>query len=317
MADAYGDIDLRRLEREAEAARARLHDTIAEIKDPNTMENAKLEMKHRAEEMKEQIVGYIKGAKDNALESGRAQGHEFTRKLQRTAIENPLSVALIGAGIGWSFSKKPPITAALIGAGLWIMMKGWDHSPDETAFRDPYNRTAPRGYAPGGVAGYGYDEVTDVASATERLKKVATNLSYGAQSAVSDVQDALSGAAEQAASLGRSAMESAADLRERSAGTMHRAQALGSEHPLLLSAIGLAMGAVLGGMIRQTLLEKGALGSMTQNLRNTAADALHAHMENLSERASHAASAVVGAVTGEDKDDPAKRAQAQRDGVNA
>jgi ElaB/YqjD/DUF883 family membrane-anchored ribosome-binding protein len=496
MADTHGDNDLRRLEREAEAARARLHETIAEIKDPRTIDNAKLEMKHRAEEVKDQIVDYIKGAKENALESGRQQGNEFSRKLQRTAIENPLSVALIGAGIGWHLYKKPPITTALIGAGIWQLMKSWDNSPNDAAFRDPYNRLSPRGYVPGGVAGYGYDEVTDVASATDRVKNIATNLSYGAQDAVAGVQDAISGATErvrdvvsqgvdtvrgasaqaadtlrstsaqaadtmrttsahaaddmsrlgasmsdrasaqyqsatsrvsdlaqdatgamrgvadeaqrrlqpvvdrispwldeqhrgqlgmvmvlggigvlaggwlrgsetgrrwmseardrldeswssvqdnardmskrasvedwrddasstmsrvsdQAASLRRSAMENAGELRDRGAATMRSAQELGSEHPLLLSAIGLAIGAVLGGMIRQTPFERDSFGAMAGNLRDRAVDTLQENMGNLADRASDVAQAVVGAVTGDDKNDPAKKAQAQRDRVNA
>jgi ElaB/YqjD/DUF883 family membrane-anchored ribosome-binding protein len=534
MADAHGDNDLRRLEREAEAARARLHDTIAEIKDPRTIENAKLEMKHRAEEMKDQIVGYITGAKDTAIESGRQQGNEFTRKLQRTAIGNPLSVALIGAGIGWHLYKKPPITTALIGAGIWQMVKGWDSTPNDTAFRDPYNRVSPRGYVPGGVAGYGYEDEKNIASVTDRMKAAATNLSYEAQTVVAGAQDALSGAADrvrdavgmgadtaqgsmargslahaaddmsrlgagmaeragaqvqstsarvqdmaedatdrmrnmadnatdkmrgvagaatdtmrdmndkvrgiastatetargmadeaqrrvqpvldrvtpyvdehrnqlgmllvlggigalaggwlrgsetgrrwmneardrmddswdsvqdgmrsardavsprgdwtsrgaglenwrdtatstassamsrvsdQADSLRRSAMENAGEWRDRGASTMRSAQELGSEHPLLLSAIGLAIGAVLGGMIRQTSFESETFGEMAQNLRDTAADALQGNMENLTERASNVASAVVGAVTGDtNSDDPAKAAQAQRNRVNA
>lgn len=525
MADIHGDNDLRRLEREAEAARARLHETIVEIKDPRTVDNAKLEMKHRAEEVKDQIVDYIKGAKDNALESGLAQGNEFSRKLQRTAIENPLSVALIGAGIGWHLYKKPPITTALIGAGLWQLMKSWDNSPNDAAFRDPYNRLSPRGYVPGGVAGYGYDEVTDVSSATDRVKNIATNLSYGAQNAVAGVQDAIGGAAErvrevvgqgadtlratsahavetaratgahavdtvratgahavetvratgahaadtlrtttahaaddmsrlgasvtdrasadydsatsrvsdlaqdatgavrgmagemrgmadeaqrrlqpvvdrlspwldekhrgqlgmvmvlggvgvlaggwlrgsetgrrwmneardrmdeswssvqenardmskrasvedwrdeassrlsrvsdQASSLRRSAMDNAGELRDRGAATMRSAQELGSEHPLLLSAIGLAIGAVLGGMIRQTPFERESFGTMAGNLRDKAVDTLQENMGNLADRAGDVAQAVVGAVTGDDKNDPAKKAQAQRDRVNA
>ena len=71
-------------------------------------------------------------------------------------------------------------------------------------------------------------------------------------------------------------------------------------------------------MIRQTSFESETFGEMAQNLRDTAADALQGNMENLTERASNVASAVVGAVTGDtDNDDPAKKAQAQRNRVNA
>ena len=54
---------------------------------------------------------------------------------------------------------------------------------------------------------------------------------------------------EQAASLRRSAMENAEELRERSGAAMRSAQDMGAEHPLLLSAVGLAIGAVAGMMV--------------------------------------------------------------------
>lgn len=496
MADASGDNDLRRLEREAEEARARLHHTIAEIKDPRTIENAKKEVMDRAGEMKDQILGYITGAKEDALQSGRDQTNEFARKLQRTALENPIPVLLIGAGIGWHLYKKPPITTALLGAGLYGLMKNWDGAADERAWRDPYNAASPRGYVPGGVAGYGYDEVTDVASAAERVKTVATNLVYGAEDAVSKVTDAVSHAservretvsggvsqvkdavgqqtqalagaadllsreandryadansamqdatsqmsdtlqdakhrvqdlaqeaqrraqpvidrvspyvnehrnelgmllvlagagvfaggllrssetgrrfmsdarhrvnegydavkrgsrdmagaarridssdwreraeetkrrmsdraasmrdaaadwretaAERAARLREATMRNAGELKTRSARTMRSAQDMGAEHPLLLSAMGLAIGAVLGGMIRPTGLEKRTFGEAAESLRDAAADAVQGNLENLADKAGAIVSAVSEAVKGggESADE---QAQKQRD----
>jgi ElaB/YqjD/DUF883 family membrane-anchored ribosome-binding protein len=132
-----------------------------------------------------------------------------------------------------------------------------------------------------------------------------------------DASSAMSRVSDQASSLRRSAMENAGELRDRGAATMRSAQELGSEHPLLLSAIGLAIGAVLGGMIRQTPFERESFGAMAGNLRDKAVDTLQENMGHLADRAGHVADAVVGAVTGDDKNDPAKKAQAQRDRVNA
>jgi hypothetical protein len=88
---------------------------------------------------------------------------------------------------------------------------------------------------------------------------------------------------DQASSMARSArdsvMDSAGDLRDRGAGAMRSAQELSSEHPLLLSAIGLAIGAVLGGMIRQSSFERETFGEMAENLRDTAVDTLQTNME--------------------------------------
>jgi hypothetical protein len=215
MADLSGENDLRYLEHEAEVARARLQQTIADIKDPKTVENAKREAMDQAERLKDQVVGYIKDAKDNALgqmrETSTRQTSEFSRKLQRTAIENPIPVLLIGAGIGWHLYRKPPITTALLAAGVYGLARNWNGAADEHAWRDPYASSAPRGYVPGGVAGYGYDEVTDVAGATDAVKAAATRVSYQAENAVSEARDAVGEARDSASGAAASMKDS---LRE-------------------------------------------------------------------------------------------------------
>ncbi|MDB5650737.1 MAG: hypothetical protein JWL62_2257 [Hyphomicrobiales bacterium] len=202
MADQSGDNDLRRLEREAETARARLQQTIADIKDPKTVENAKREAADQAEKLKDQVVSYIREAKDNALgnmrDTSTRQTSEFSRKLQRTAIENPIPVLLIGAGIGWHLYRKPPVTTALLAAGIYGLAKNWNGAADEHAWRDPYAADAPRGYVPGGVAGYGYDEVSDVAGAADAVKQAATRASYQAENAVADARGAIGAARDSA-----------------------------------------------------------------------------------------------------------------------
>jgi ElaB/YqjD/DUF883 family membrane-anchored ribosome-binding protein len=159
------------------------------------------------------------------------------------------------------------------------------------------------------------DDWRDQASSTmSRVSDQASSM----MSRVSDqASSAMSRVSDQASSLRRSAMDNSGDLRERGAATMRSAQELSSEHPLLLSAIGLAIGAVLGGMIRQTPFERDTFGAMAGNMRDSAVDALQTNVENLADRASHVAEAVVGAVTGGGNDDPAKTAQAQRGRVNA
>lgn len=202
MADNVADSELRRLEREAEATRARLRSTIADIKDPRTAEQAKQEVKDQAIKIKDELVDYVTGAKDDAVgrvrQTAQDRTSEFSRRLQRTAVENPIPVLLIGAGLGWHLYKKPPITTALLAAGAYGLIKNWNGATDERGWRDPYAATSPRGYVPGGVAGYGYDDVTDVASATNRVKAVAANLSYGAESAANDAKVAAQSLASQA-----------------------------------------------------------------------------------------------------------------------
>lgn len=214
MADQNADSDLQRLERDAEQARARLQVTIAEIKDPQTIANAKSEVTTEVMKLKDQVVDYIRGAKDDALgqmqDARQRQTSEFSRKLQRTAVENPIPVLLIGAGIGWHLYKKPPVTTALLAAGVYGLMKNWNGSADERRWRDPYGRDA-SGYVPGGVAGYGYDGVKDVAGVADRLKNAATHASYKAE-------DAVSGARASLADARHSAEHLAADVSNRMKG---------------------------------------------------------------------------------------------------
>ncbi|MDB5593621.1 MAG: hypothetical protein JWM36_582 [Hyphomicrobiales bacterium] len=233
MADLSGENDLRHLEHEAEVARARLQRTIADIKDPQTVENAKREAMDQAERLKDQVVGYIKDAKDNALgqmrDTSTRQTSEFSRKLQRTAIENPIPVLLIGAGLGWHLYRKPPITTALLAAGVYGLARNWNGAADERAWRDPYSSNAPRGYVPGGVAGYGYDEVTDVAGAADRVKSAATRASYQAENAVSDVRDAVGEARDGASGAAGSMKDSLREAGGNLVGQISETYAAASE----------------------------------------------------------------------------------------
>ena len=353
--------DLRQLEREVENARARLHETIAEIRDPRTIEHAKLEMQHRANQMKERAMDYMRERRDEVFDGGRSQIADFSRHLQMTAMKNPMPILMIAAGIGWRLWKRPPVTSALIGTGLWQLMKSWDTTPDSSPYRDPYNRARPRGYVPGGVAGAEDEEIHDVPSAMMAAKVGATDLSYRAQDAVAGVADTLSEATEAVTSrvqdmagrvqanvqpmldraaplfdeqnrmrLGLLAVAAGAGLflwrrseaaqrlvdeaRVQADRSVDRArgvaeeikkgiqsslpdkmdsrttQEMAAEHPVLLSLMGLALGTVLGSMIRQM-----------------------PSAENMMERGADAMERVREAVTGEKPQH--EQAQAQRDRV--
>jgi hypothetical protein len=221
MADQNADSDLQRLEREAEHARARLQVTIAEIKDPQTIENAKKEVTDHAVKLKDQVVDYIMGAKDDALgqmrDTRQRQTSEFSRKLQRTAIENPIPVLLIGAGIGWHLYKKPPITTALLAAGAYGLVKNWNGSQDERLWRDPYGPNA-SGYVPGGVAGYGYDDTSDVAGVTERVKTAAAHVAYQAEDALTSARETIAGARQSAGDMASQTVDRVKDVASQAKG---------------------------------------------------------------------------------------------------
>jgi hypothetical protein len=177
------------LERETEEARARFAATLDRLSSPATATAVKQELMDYAQGLKNQALGYVQKTKDDAVGAGRSKAESLVDQLKQRALANPLGVALIGAGIGWHFYRHPPITKLLVGAGIAALVKGSSASGnrnDRLAYRDPYNRERPRGYVPGGVAGYGYpatesaggpgigEQVKDAASRTGEMMRDAT-----------------------------------------------------------------------------------------------------------------------------------------------
>ncbi len=271
MASAYAENDVRSLEREAEALRARLHDTIAQIRDPDTLENAKSEVKQRAAEAKEKMVGYMREARDNAFQSGTS----FTRNLQRQAFENPLSVALISAGLGWRLYQNPPVAATLIGAGLWSMMKTWDttsmRGSSESGRVAPSLDTQNHNQASLFLALAGAGLLSGLLirnSDTMRRWLEATRERVDEK--MKDLPTIVPQKPDLVESVHHDVRHSTVNLRKRSADYLRQAKETGAEHPLLLSVMGLVAGALVGSMIRQTSFERNALKPVADNMRRRA-----------------------------------------------
>ncbi len=306
MASVMGDSDLRRLEREAENARARLHETIAEIRDPRTIDNAKLEMKHRANEVKDRALEFVRERRDDAMESGRSQWSDFSRRVQMNAMNNPWPVLMIGAGLGWRLWKRPPVTSVLIGTGLWQLFKNWDSvsDPDVSQIERPIAGVGETlTHAKDAVAA----RVSDVADRVQasvqpvieraaplfdednRARLGMLALMAGAGLCVGGLlrnsqtaQRMMDEARETARNLGESISELGDEMVP-----VRSAQDMAAEHPLLLSIMGVAIGAVLGGMIRQ-MPTAGAISDratqVAESLRETVTGEMPQHREAQAQR---------------------------------
>jgi hypothetical protein len=269
MAGFSAESDVRSLEREAEALRARLHDTIAQIRDPDTLENAKREMKQRAAQAKEKMVGYMRDARDNAFQSGTS----FTHNLQRQAFDHPLPVALICAGLGWRLYKKPPVAAALIGAGLWSMMKTWD-TTNAMHGSSQSGRGAPSFDAQNHPQAGLFLALAGAGLLSGLLLRNADTMRHWMESTrepfdekTKDLPAIVPQKPDLVESVRHDVKHSAEELRDRGAEYLRQAKETGAEHPLLLSVMGLVAGALIGGMIRQTSLERNALMPVAENMR--------------------------------------------------
>lgn len=252
--------DVERLERETAEARARLAGTLDRLTSPETAQAVKQELTDYAQGLKDQALGYVQSTKESILGTGRDRANGFAGDLKQRALANPLGVALIGAGIGWHLYKKPPITTLLVGAGVAALMAGGGGSPriDRRAYRDPYDPAQPRGYVPGGVAGYGYpvEEQTPGSSLTDRASGAAAAASSAASAAASRT-------GEMARDLGTSVRHVASDLTERVS------EAVDSATTSVTGAAGTAVTAVgdAAGTAQTTMLDA------TEAARATVAEA--------------------------------------------
>jgi hypothetical protein len=212
------------LEREAERARMRLAESIEKLASPSTNEAVKQQISGYGQRLKDQVLQHAQEAKDGVIDKAREAGREKATSLvdevKRRASENPLGVALIGAGIAWHFYKKPPVTTLLVGAGAAMLMRsGQSESSNTRGYRDPYREDQPRGYVPGGVAGLGYPE-----DSPGMVSTMTQNLTGAATQAADDARQALAGLADQAREVGSGVVERASNAVEQ-AGELVRSTA--------------------------------------------------------------------------------------------
>ena len=210
--------DVATLEAEVAAARARLARTLDKLTDPATHEAMKNEVMERVEGYKDGLLGSVEA-------SARAKGQGVVDDLKTRAMNNPAGAALIGAGIAYHLYRHPPITTLLVGAGTALLMRArGKRSSDPTAYRAPYDAKQPRGYVPGGVAGYGYPVEEDApgSTTTDRIMAEAAAAGDRARALASEV-------GERAREIGGRAREAAAEAGSRIAETAERTRHAAAE----------------------------------------------------------------------------------------
>jgi hypothetical protein len=204
------------LEREADAARAKVAGTAESIRK-------KLTAGQMIDEFSEMFTG------------GDLSGMAQNLKLQ--VRDNPLPIALVGAGIAWlAFGQ---------GATGRAPQDSYGGLPHRTV-EPPHHNTR--------------DSSGDDSS-------VMSSVTDGAKAAVSSVGDAVSGLAESVSST-------ADHLRHRAVSSgshlPRAASSLADQEPLLIAALGLTFGAVIGTLLPATEFEKEQIGPQADRLRETA-----------------------------------------------
>lgn len=260
--------DAAELEREAEAARARLSETADQLK-----------ARMSPGQLMDEVL--------NQFRDG--DGNQLLANLRTQARDNPMALALVGSGLAWLMMGSGPSAP---------------RAPGASAGTTAYLRQAPSGSAQSGrtgdaggaiasagdAAGKAWD---DTSSAAGRVAETARSAGSDALDSVRDAagslraagSDALDSLRQRAALAGEAMHDARAAGEDRLAGLGHGAADLGHQarrtfadvldrEPLVIGAIGLAVGAAIGALLPASDLERQHLGSTGEALRDKASTLL-------------------------------------------
>jgi F0F1-type ATP synthase membrane subunit b/b' len=121
------------LERDIRATRARLAANLSVLTSGTTLDELTATIKTEALEATDDLM-------DRAKTSGLSMMRRGFDDLKDKAMENPVAVAAIGAGIGWKLWMNPPVASALVGYGLFSLLRGSANDPLQNAARDAGER---------------------------------------------------------------------------------------------------------------------------------------------------------------------------------
>lgn len=261
------------LEREAELTRAQITDSLAELRERMT-----------PGQVMDETLDYFRDG---------SAGH-FVRNLGQQVVNNPIPVALIGAGIGWlMLGNRAPRSEGVLRAASQMRTSG-----DRSSAIDSAKRSADR--AAKDTSAWAKDTASDIGDASReagfRLKGAARDAGAAVSGAASSLGDTASSlytgaeeaydlAADRAREMGRSASTLGSNAVESSRNLM----AYLRDEPLVLAGIGLALGAVLGTALQITETEKQLMGKTSDAVKEGVGDAAEQTWEKGKEMATEAA----------------------------
>jgi ElaB/YqjD/DUF883 family membrane-anchored ribosome-binding protein len=178
-----------------------------------------------------------------------------------TIKANPMPAALVGLGLGWMFVNRPggsPARGSAAGYGP-----------------RPYT---PDAYGPGAYGGQPYSlgsaepglgASRAAHTPQDKLGRVAVQAQQAATGAVEQVQGTAGDAFEQVQDAGERVVDQVQEQAHRAEGFVQRQI---QENPLLVGAVAVAIGGVLGAMVRSTSREDQLLGDTRDRLLGTASE---------------------------------------------
>jgi hypothetical protein len=205
------------------------------------------------------------------------EGGDFARNLMSSVQNNPMPAALTGIGLAWLMASnpKPQPPHASVGRSntspaSWATNNEFDRhirSVEEGVTREPDEpETA--------FSGRLDDARAKVLGLTRSAQDTAETFSNRVQGAVAGARQA---AMESARNMGAKAGDAANQMTDAIGASGQAAQQMAgnllstmTENPVLLGAIGLAVGAVLGALVPQSAQEQAALEDIGRQAREGA-----------------------------------------------
>lgn len=252
-----------------------------------------------AEQAREQLRSSIEQLKQNLspgplanelMSTGATGGEALMNKIAHTAKENPLAVLLIGLGAALLLAPR--------GGSSRRAAAGRSETLDHDARRATSRLTRP------------------IAKASEKVSGMMSSLGETAEDLGSRAADAAQNVAETtrdyASSGARYAKDQADAVGSSLSGARRTLRDVIDDQPLIVAAIGVAVGAALGSVLPVSRAERHFLGAASANVKRTAADLASDQYERVKTAAQEAVedvkNAAVGAMTPVAKSDAPREA---------
>ncbi len=257
------------LEREAEAARARVANTAESLRSKMT-----------PGQLIDEMTGMFSGG----------DGSAALNNLKAQVRDNPLPLTLVGAGLAWLMlgqgGTSSRDTGARYGAGErygtgdYDTREGWDGDyPSRDADLGDYSSAGRGG---GSIAG-------KVSGAASSAMEMASEAAGSVGQTFAGARDSITGSAR---GLAGSARGFADRSRGMGSNARHSAEDMFEREPLVLAALGLTLGTAIGAMLPHTRLEDETLGKYGAKLRHTGEDLYEKGVEEAKDVAAEAYGAV-------------------------
>ena len=266
MSDSISQQDV--IERDLERTRSRMDNRLSELQE-----------RLSPGQIVDDLLGYFRGS----------EGGDFARNLMESVRNNPLPAALTGIGLTWLMASNPKPRAVGEKEGVssstdsrtWTSQEEFDRhfreleqdvprqtDEDDTAYRCRIDE------ARGKALGVARQPDDTAESFSQRVQQAFT---AAGQTVIKGAQDLRDSATDTASRLSGSAQSALESVGERLAqGSESARQMSGSllstigDNPVLLGALGLAVGALLGALVPQSSQEEAALGEVADEARTTA-----------------------------------------------